>query len=358
MLFEMLVAQRPFTGTTLASTLTAILTKPVPDMAALIPRAPTALHELIHQMLEKDRRRRISSARLIGARLEAIMEGPETDLKGRDATDMLVRTKLHAPPLRPNLVARSRLIKKLSGGLESKLTTVTAPAGSGKTTLLSSWVRTAESAVAWLSLDERDNDLMRFLNYFIAALQGTIDKPNFGEAAIRATQSAQLSSDEKVLTGLINELSTTSKPVTIVLDDYHLIVSQEIHQALIFLLDHMPVNLHLVIAGRSEPPLPLSRLRVRHQLTEITAVDLRFTIEESTQFLNQAMGLAVSPEEVADLESRTEGWIAGLQVAALSFQGRSDMGDLVRDFSGSHRHLLDYLADEVLAQQPPATQTF
>jgi LuxR family maltose regulon positive regulatory protein len=270
----------------------------------------------------------------------------------------LLQTKLQIPPLRQSLVHRPHIFARLDTGLEGKLTLVSAPAGSGKTTLLSAWVRKNERQTGWLSLDEADNDLARFWSYVAAALQGALEDREIGAALVTLFQSPHQSPVETLISGLINQLSAATNAIILILDDYHAINVEAVHQSLTFLLDHMPSQLHLIIASRAEPPLPLARLRVRGHLTEITASDLRFTPEETAVFLNDVMGVAVSAEEVEALESRTEGWIAGLQVAALSLQGRTDTAEFIRQFSGGHRHVLDYLGAEVLEQQPREIHDF
>ena len=304
-------------------------------------------------------------------------------------TTPLLTTKLYISPVRPELVSRPRLIEGLNAGLHRKLTLVSAPAGFGKTTLLSEWInsgvrsrqyevgieqgRTNEICptpysllptprFAWLSLDEGDNDLARFLAYFIAALQ-TIEarqEPagNIGKGALSALQSPQPPPTEAILTALINEIAAIPDRIVLVLDDYHLIEAQPIHDALTFLLRHLPPQMHLVIATRDDPHLPLARLRARGQLTELRATDLRFTSSEAAEFLNQVMGLNLSAEDIAALETRTEGWIAGLQLAAISMQGHKDASSLIKSFTGSHRFVLDYLVEEVLQQQSESVQTF
>jgi LuxR family maltose regulon positive regulatory protein len=302
----------------------------------------------------------------------------------------IVKTKLFVPPTRPELVPRPRLIEQLNAGLSRKLTLLSAPAGCGKTTLLSEWVTHLRSRmfdfqsrpvddsvtlgtgsvenrksniryrIAWLSLDESDNDLARFLSYLIAVV-ATV------EAAIEqriptAPQAMQLMQAESSLAALINKIAPMQDHIVLVLDDYHLIKLQAIHDAMTFLLDHLPPQMHLVLATRADPPLPLPRLRARGHLTELRQSDLRFTTDEAAAFLNDVMGLGLSVKDVAALEARTEGWIAGLQMAALSLQRHSPhaiaRSDFVRAFTGSHRFVLDYLVEEVLEQQPPALQEF
>lgn len=273
-------------------------------------------------------------------------------------SETLLKTKLHIPQMRSAIVTRSRLVDKLIKGLNGKLTLVSAPAGSGKTTLVASWLQHSEAAGAWLSLDGRDNDLIRFWTYVIAALHSALPEEDIGEAARATLLATATPSIETAITVLINELAVLSTSIILVLDDYHLINQQALHQSLTFFLDNMPDSLHLVIASREDPPLPLARMRVRGQLNEVTAMDLRFTEGEAAAFLNDVMGLGVSPKEVAALETRTEGWIAALQVAALSLQGHTDPVKFIEQFQGDHRYLLDYLAEEVLEQQPPAVQQF
>ena len=210
--------------------------------------------------------------------------------------------------------------------------------------------------VAWLSLDEGDNDPTRFLTYLVAALQ-TIE-PNIGAGVLAVLQSPQPPPIESILTALLNEITTIPDNFILVLDDYHVIDSKPVDQALTFLLEHLPPQMHLVIATREDPHLPLARLRARGQLTELRAADLRFTPAEAAEFLNQVMGLNLSAEDIAALETRTEGWIAGLQLAALSMQGRSDAASFIQAFTGSHRFVLDYLVEEVLQRQPEGIHSF
>ena len=271
-------------------------------------------------------------------------------------------TKLFSPATRPELVPRPRLIERLNACINCKLTLVSAPAGFGKTTLVAEWLQTINNAskshFAWLSLDEGDNDLSRFLTYFIAALNRIDDLDKLGEESLSMLQAPQPPPTEAVLTPLINEISAIPNRIIFVLDDYHLIEAQPVHEALGFLLENMPPQIHLVITTREDPLLPLSRLRARGQLTELRATDLRFTITEAAEFLNQTMGLNLSTEDVAALETRTEGWIAGLQLAAISLRGRTDVSTFVTSFTGSHRLVLDYLIEEVLGQQSESIQNF
>jgi LuxR family maltose regulon positive regulatory protein len=280
----------------------------------------------------------------------------------------LLTTKLYRPPVGPRLVSRPHLIGHLEEGLHlgHRLTVVSAPAGFGKTTLLSDWLRQTDRAVAWLSLDEGDNDPTRFLAYLIAALQ-RID-PHIGQTAQAMLQTpGGASQPGPLLTTLINDIVATARAFILALDDYHVIEAPPIHTAVSFLLDHMPPvekAMHLVVATRADPPLPLARLRARGQLTELHAADLRFTSDEAAAYLNEAMALALSAEHIAALEQRTEGWIVGLQLAALALQGAhsrsgdQDVASFIKAFSGSQRFVLEYLTEEVLNQQPPAIQTF
>jgi LuxR family maltose regulon positive regulatory protein len=270
----------------------------------------------------------------------------------------ILATKLYIPPPRPKIVLRPRLTERLNEGLSSgcKLTLISAPAGFGKTTLVSSWIVSCGRLVAWLSLDEGDNDPARFLFYLVAALQKI--KAGIGESLLAALQSPQPPQVETILTTLLNEISVIPEHFLLVLDDYHSIDSQLVDQALTFLVEHQPPQMHLVITTREDPQLPLARLRVRGQLTELRSADLRFTPAEAAEFLNQMMGLNLSAEDVAALEVRTEGWIAGLQLAALSMQGRSDAASFIKSFTGSHHFILDYLVEEVLQRQPEHVRNF
>jgi LuxR family maltose regulon positive regulatory protein len=309
----------------------------------------------------------------------------------------LLQTKLHIPPVRPGLVLRPRLFERLNAGLPTTvglsqtpealfpppeafsrgLTLISAPAGFGKTTLVSEWVHHLQLhaseegqinyGIAWLSLDEGDSDLVRFLIYTIAALR-TI-QPDIGDVVLSALQSPQPPPAEVVLISLINELAAIPSRTILVLDDYHTIDSSEVENALAFLLERLPTRMHLVIATREDPTLPLARLRARGQLTEVRALDLRFTLSEAAEFLNRVMGLDLSGEDIVTLEARTEGWIAGLHLAALALQGlamrgtsyssgEKDTSNFIESFAGSHRYVLDYLIEEVLDQQPETIHAF
>jgi LuxR family maltose regulon positive regulatory protein len=293
----------------------------------------------------------------------------------------ILATKLYIPPPQPIVVTRPRLFQQLDEGLQRKLTLISAPAGFGKTTLISEWVAGREQPIAWLSLDEGDNDPVRFLTYLVAALQALelseakgIATPRspagkIGEGVLGTLQAPQPPPIEPILTVLLNEITNIPGDMILVLDDYHAIDAKPVVNALDFLLRHQPPQMHLVIATREDPQLPLARLRARGQLTELRAADLRFTFSETTGFLNQIMGLNLSEEDIAALETRTEGWIAGLQLAALALQGlaaqetnfsrrNQDAIQFIQSFTGSHHYVMDYLVEEVLGQQPERVQTF
>ena len=281
----------------------------------------------------------------------------------------LLQTKLFIPPKRPELVSRPRLIELLNEGLHRKLTLISAPAGFGKTTLVTEWLdnlwldakkeNQIENRIAWLSLDEGDNDQVRFLSYFIAALNQIegIDA-TFGKGALSMLLSPQPPPTETVLTSLINELAAIPDRIILVLDDYHSIDSPVVDDVLSFLLERLPSRMHLVMATRNDPQLSLARLRAGDQLTEIRAADLRFSSLEVAEFLNQVMSLNLSEEDIAALETRTEGWIAGLQLAAISIRGQTDTTNFIKSFTGSYHLVLDYLIEEVLEQQSERVQSF
>ncbi|MCA9953198.1 MAG: hypothetical protein KC434_00660 [Anaerolineales bacterium] len=268
----------------------------------------------------------------------------------------LIRTKLRHPPTRSQLVPRLRLQQQIQQGVHLPLTLVTAPAGFGKTTLVASAVGLSRLPVAWLSLDDADNQNGRFLHYLLAALQ-TVDQAVGHEAMQMLTASAQVPV-ELVVTSLVNDLDGSGKQLCLVLDDYHCIHNPAVHTAVNFLLEHSPDSFHLLIASRSDPPLPLARLRARGQMVELRAADLGFTKAEAAHFLNKIMGLNLDGDSVAQLAARTEGWIAGLQMAALSMRGRDDTAAFLNAFSGTNHHILDYLLEEVLTRQTEIAQTF
>lgn len=268
----------------------------------------------------------------------------------------IITTKLHIPLPRTKVVFRPRLIERLNEGLDRKLTLISASAGFGKTTLVSEWVSGCDRSVAWLSLDEGDNDAARFLTYLITALQTIAEQ--IGEGVVRALKSPQPPSTESLLTILLNEISELQYKFVLVLDDYHVIDAKQIDDVLIFLLEHLPLQMHLVIATRENPQLPLGQLRARGYLSELRAADLRFTPMETATFLNQVMDLGLSADEIHALETQTEGWIAGLQLAALSMQGREDIPAFIRAFAGDNRYIVDYLVEEVLQRQPGHIRNF
>ncbi|MHB1413867.1 MAG: LuxR C-terminal-related transcriptional regulator [Chloroflexota bacterium] len=268
----------------------------------------------------------------------------------------LLATKTFTPRARGRLVPRPHLMLRLDDALQGRLTLVSAPAGFGKTTLLAEWLRDRPEGTCWLSLDAADNDPPRFLSYVVAALQGAA--PGLAGDLSLALRSPQPPSVEAVVTALVNELASVPGRVTLVLDDYHVITSPAVNGALTFLLENLPPNAHLVISTRSDPPLPIARLRSRGQVVEVRADELRLTPEEAATFLGEAMGQALAPEQVAALDERTEGWIAGLQMAALSIRGRDDVDGFIRGFAGTNRFILDFLVEEVLSREPEGVQSF
>jgi LuxR family maltose regulon positive regulatory protein len=268
----------------------------------------------------------------------------------------LIHTKLRPPFTKSGLISRSRLQEQVAQGLRGPLTLITAPAGFGKTTLAATAIAAVDMPVAWLSLDKNDNQEDRSLNYLITALRSVDNQ--IGNEAAQLMQGMQSVPPEMVLTSLINDLETAGRDVVLVLDDYQFINSQVVHEGMTFLLEHCPNTFHLVIVSRSDPPLPLAQMRARGQMVELRAADLRFTKSEATKFLNDIMGLHLNPGSVATLEERTEGWIAGLQMAALSMQNREDVLGFIEGFSGTNRYILDYLLEEVLARQSQEIQHF
>ncbi|MEQ8673427.1 MAG: LuxR C-terminal-related transcriptional regulator [Aggregatilineales bacterium] len=268
----------------------------------------------------------------------------------------ILATKLYIPVLRSGSVLRARLLDRMNGGLRGKLTLISAPAGFGKTTLVTGWIASDERPAAWLSLDEADSDPVRFITHFIAALR-TIE-PEIGAGLLKLLESPQPPPIDSLLTPLLNELAAIQQDFVLVLDDYHILDSHEIDNSLAFLIDNQPPQMHLIITTREDPRLPLARLRARAQLTELRAADLRFTADEAAAFLNSAMGLNLSGEDIIALERRTEGWIAGLQLAAISMQGQPDTHTFVQLFTGTHRFIVDYLVEEVLDHQPDPVRDF
>jgi LuxR family maltose regulon positive regulatory protein len=270
----------------------------------------------------------------------------------------LLATKLFVPSPRRSLVPRRRLVERLDAGLATghRLTLVSAPAGFGKTTLVGEWVAVCGRPVAWLSLDPGDSDPGRFLAYLVAALGAVA--PGAGATSMAMLGAPQPPPIEGTLTALLNDLAAVEDDVVLVLDDYHAVDSAAVDEALAFLVEHLPPRVHLVVATREDPALPLARLRARGQLTELRGADLRFTADEAAGFLGGVMGLELTGDEVAALDTRTEGWIAGLQLAAVSLRGRSDVAGFIASFAGSDRFVLDYLVAEVLDRQPEAVRAF
>jgi LuxR family maltose regulon positive regulatory protein len=278
-------------------------------------------------------------------------------------TSNILANKLFAPSSRSSLVARSRLLECLEAGVTGKLTLVSAPAGYGKSTLLSEWVHITEIPVAWLSLDPGDNNLHRFWSYFVAAMRTIpfLERKNPGENLIKNLEASNISDRKTLLDGLVNDLIAIPESFVLILDDLHLLHNPQILDGIFYLLECIPEGMsgfHLTISSRRDPPWPLARLRVRNQVTELRARDLRFTPEEVYRFFREVMLLDLAPDYIVELDKRTEGWVAGLQMAALSLRGREDIAGFLERFSGGHRFVLDYLVEEVLDQQTPATLDF
>jgi LuxR family maltose regulon positive regulatory protein len=268
----------------------------------------------------------------------------------------LLKTKLYRPLVRPELVSRPHLMRRLDEGFNDKLTVVSAPAGYGKTTLVSAWALECKCPVGWLSLDNEDNDPVRFLAYLIAAAQ-TI-KPNLGQEMLNVLQSAQPPVIINLLPELINQLDEVQTHFALVLDDYHAITSPEIHRAVAFIISHQPPQMHLLLITRIDPPLPLPQLRVRGQLTELRQADLCFTEVETTAFLKQGLGIELISSDVNILVNRTEGWVASLQMAALSMRNKNDISSFIARFGGSHEYIVDYFASEILNDLPERMRLF
>lgn len=270
-------------------------------------------------------------------------------------TDLLA-SKFYFPPHRPDFVPRPHILERLDAGLSGKLTLVSAPAGFGKTTAVSEWIRGCGHPSAWLSLDKNDNDPYQFLIYLIAALQRISSEIG---ADVQAVLEESLSPNyEILLTRLISEMGRLPEKSILVLDDYHLIDSKQVHDIINFLIEYLPATIHLVISGRTDPPLPISRLRVRGEVNEVRTSQLRFTKQEVAAYLNDRMGFDLSFDGIAALEARTEGWIASLKLAAITMRGREDLPKFITKFSGSNRYVIDYLVDEVMARQPEEVQIF
>lgn len=271
---------------------------------------------------------------------------------------LLVATKLRVPAPRSGLIGRARLMERLQRGAGSRLVLVSAPAGFGKTSLVTQWLEAVADhghVVAWLALDESDNRPGSFWPHLGAAIGAAV--PGFGAGVLPLLESGG-SPTEGMLASLVNELDALSDELWLVLGDYHLIDDQGIHAGVSYLLEHLPAQAHLLITTRADPPLPLARLRARGDLVEIRAADLRFTPEEASTYLNDVMGLELRPEDIVVLEARTEGWIAALQLAALSMQGRDDVAGFIGGVTGNDRYIVDYLVEEVLARQPEPVRSF
>lgn len=377
-LYEMLSGRVPFYGDSPASFIRAIENDPLPSIIQFREDVPLALDKLIQHMLMRDASLRLDSFRQIGAEIERLLHHDLKTLAHHSAaistpievqwTDEIVvetsneplplLTKLSMPSLRPHCVVRPRLLQTLEQGLVDGhgFTLVSAPPGFGKTTLVTAWLKADARPVAWLSLDESDNDVVHFIRYLIASLQRV--EPNIGKTTSLLLDSPQLPPVSALLTPLINEVARLVA-VTLVLDDYHIITDARVHDTVRFLLEHLPHSLHLVIISREDPPLPLARFRVRDSMTEIRERDLRFSPEETGAFLNQTMNLNLPAGTAEQLVKRTEGWIAALQLAALALQQVGDDGQaLIDDFAGDNRYIVDYLANEVLERQPPSVQDF
>ena len=267
-----------------------------------------------------------------------------------------LRPKVHIPPLQSAWISRPRLLRRLDEGFERRFTLISAPAGFGKTTLLVEWIHQKKIPAAWFSIDQKDNDPAHFLTYVIAGLQ-TLEA-GIGKAALTLLQSPQPPHLESILINLINDVSGISKDAILVLDDYHAVDATPIHDLMAFLLDHLPEHLHLVMATRSDPPLLLARLRSQNQMTELRAADLSFTVDETADLFANSLNLQLSADDIHTLETRTEGWIAGLQLAALSLHGRQDPSKFLKAFRGDHRYIADYLTEEVLNRQSEPLRSF
>lgn len=268
----------------------------------------------------------------------------------------LLATKLYIPKSRPNMVRRPRLINLLDQGLHRGFTLISAPAGFGKTSVVTEWIEEQNNPIAWLSLDQGDNDLKGFLAYVITSIQQII--PGFGSTLLGQLNSPQCPPAGLLTTAILNEIASVSVQFTLVLDDYHVLESPEIDQLISSLLEHLLPQFQLIVTTREDPQFPLARLRAKNRLTELRAAQLRFSSAEASQFFEQMTGMTLSEENITSLENRTEGWVAGLQLAALSMQGSSDVGQLIHSFSGNHQFVTDYLVEEVLHRQPEPVQEF
>jgi LuxR family maltose regulon positive regulatory protein len=339
-----------------------LLSRATHDLVADDLPAQTILHDLgEHQLKGLGRSERIFQLMMpdLPSKYPPLRAQEAQPVQPAPEAAPLLGTKLYIPVLRPQLVPRPRLLARLTAGLAEPLTLLSAPAGFGKTSLVSAWHATAHGRtvpLAWVSIDSADRDPARFWSYVITALDKLL--PGLAAEILPAIQFAPAAPIEGLLTRVLNALTRLPADAVLVLDDYHVIDSTPIHQAVAFLLDHLPARLHLLITTRADPPLPLARLRARADLTELRAADLRFTPDEVATFLTEVMGLPLTSDEVAALEARTEGWIAGLQLAALALRDRADHAGFVATFTGSNRFIVDYLLAEVLDQLPAHLQQF
>jgi LuxR family maltose regulon positive regulatory protein len=371
--YEALAGVRPFSG----ESQMAIALAQVNDAPPAMPeRVPLPVRELVMSCLAKDPASRPSTAAALAGAARALRDSlalqPGADAHPQHAASTgseplltasppLLETKLYRPRSRRNAVPRPRLLAQLQQGIESGLTVVSAPAGFGKSTLLAAWLAEfsdggGERRAAWLSLDDADNDAARFWTYVIAALRTMA--PHVGAEALGLLGSPGPPTPAALLTGLINDLASVGRELVLVIDDYHLIQAPAVHDGIAFLIAGLPPNFHLVLASRADPPLPLARLRARGELVEIRAADLRFSEEEASEYLTGVMSLPLSPEQVSTLGDRTEGWIAALQLAALSMHGRDDVADFIAAFTGDDRYIVDYLVEEVLQNLPTHVRSF
>lgn len=368
-IYEMISGKKPFTGDNPGALIRAILSETPPALSTRAPEVPAALDALVAGMLTKVPGMRVGSMRQVAAELEAIAHNQGPDAPGIESsipgwtsvsgvTSGLLHSKLAIPEPRPASIQRARLLARLEDGIRTghALTLVSGPAGFGKTTLISEWARGHAGRAAWLSLDEADNDPTRFLHYLVTACR-TVNTAAGG--SINHLIGVPGVPGDALLPGLLNTLPDGAGPLLIVLDDYHLITAPAIHGMLNFILEHRPPDVYLVIASREDPPLPLARLRARGQITEVRERDLRFTPDEASAFLTGTMGIVLEDDSITALAGRTEGWPAGLQLAALALKERgSDPGLFISAFAGSDRYVMDYLLTEVLHKLPAATRDF
>lgn len=372
--YESLAGRRPFDG----DSLMAIALAQVNDAPPAMPEhVPIPVRDLVTSCLAKDPAARPRTAAALAGAARALRDSltvqPGGDAHAEPASPTgsgplpgasrpLLETKLYRPRSRRSAVPRPRLLEELHRAIESGLTVISAPAGFGKSTLLAAWLaeeftgEIGERAAAWLSLDDADNDPARFWTYVIAALRTVA--PGVGAEALALLETPGPPSPPALLTGLLNDLAGVRRELVLVIDDYHLIHAPAVHDGIAFLIANLPPNVHLVLASRADPPLPLARLRARGELVEIRAADLRFSEAEAAEYLTGVMNLPLSPEQVSTLGDRTEGWIAALQLAALSMHGRDDVADFIAAFTGDDRYIVDYLVEEVLQALPTDMRSF